>query len=42
MTKETRTKSSNTVILNNADAVEDFLSGSIKMLKDWRNNWYEI
>lgn len=42
MTNETRTKSSNTEILNNADAVENFLSGGIKMLKDWRSNWYGI
>ncbi len=42
MTKETRTKSSNAVILNNADAVENFLSNSSKMLKEWRINWYGI
>lgn len=42
MTKETRTKSSNAVILNNADAVENFLTGGIKMLKEWRTSWYGV
>lgn len=42
MTKEVRTKSSRTEILNNADAVENFLTGSIKMLKEWRKQWYNL
>jgi uncharacterized protein (DUF305 family) len=42
MTKETRLKSSRTEILNNADAVEEFLINSAKMLKEWRQNWYNI
>jgi uncharacterized protein (DUF305 family) len=42
MTKETRLKSSRTEILNNADAVEEFLTNSAKMLKEWRKNWYNI
>lgn len=42
MTKEIRTKSSQTEILNNADAVESFLVNSGTMLKEWRKNWYSI
>lgn len=42
MTKEIRTKSSRSEILNNADAVEQFLSGGITMLKEWRSNWYNV
>jgi hypothetical protein len=25
-----------------ADAVEDFLNNGIKMLKEWRKNWYNV
>jgi uncharacterized protein (DUF305 family) len=42
MTKEARTKSSRTEVLNNADAVEAFLTGGIDMLKGWRTAWYTI
>lgn len=42
MTKEVRTKSSRSEVLNNADAVEEFLTTSAAMLKDWRKNWYKI
>ena len=42
MTKEARTKSSRTEVLNNADAVEAFLNGGIDMLKGWRHDWYNI
>lgn len=42
MTKETRIKSSNTQILNNADAVEAFLTGGIQALKGLRTAWYNI
>jgi uncharacterized protein (DUF305 family) len=42
MTKEARTKSSRTEVLNNADAVEAFLTGGIDMLKGWRSSWYSI
>jgi uncharacterized protein (DUF305 family) len=42
MTKEIRTKSSRAEILNNADAVENFLTTTIKILKDWRTQWYSI
>jgi len=42
MTKEVRTKSSRSDILNNADTVESFLSDSEAMLAKWRNDWYDI
>lgn len=42
MTKEVRLKSSRSEILDNADAVEQFLSGGIVMLKAWRSNWFNI
>jgi len=42
MTKEIRTKSSRSEILNDADAVENFLSGTKEMLKKWRQDWYQV
>ena len=42
MTKETKTKSSRTEVLNNADAVEMFLLGGIDTLKNLRKSWYNI
>jgi uncharacterized protein (DUF305 family) len=42
MTKETRLKSSRALILNNADAVEEFISNGLKTLKDIRSTWYKI
>ncbi len=42
MTQEVRTKSSKKEVLDNADAVEDFLSGGVNMLKLWREEWYGI
>lgn len=42
MTKETRFKSSRAEILNNADAVEAFLTNGIQTLKDLRTTWYNI
>jgi uncharacterized protein (DUF305 family) len=42
MTKETRIKSSRSEILNNADAVEAFLSGGLGVLKGLRSTWYNI
>ncbi len=42
MTKEIKTKSSRTEILNNADAVESFLSSTVKIFKDWRTEWYKL
>src|SRR5574343_486602 len=40
MTKETRQKSSRAEILNNADAVEAFLTNGITTLKGIRSSWY--
>ncbi len=42
MTKETREKSSRAEGLNNADAVEAFLTNGITTLKGIRSNWYNI
>jgi len=42
MTQEIRRKSSRTEILNNADAVEAFLSGSITTLEGWREQWFNV
>lgn len=42
MTKDVRTKSNRSEILNNADAVEKFLTESGEMLKGWRKSWYNI
>lgn len=42
MTKEVRLKSSNAQVLDNANAVEDFLTNGIEMLKGWRKDWYAL
>jgi uncharacterized protein (DUF305 family) len=42
MTRDVRVKTSRSEIANNADAVEEFLSGGVVMLKEWRKNWYGI
>lgn len=42
MTQEIRTKSSRAEILDNADAVETFLTSSVVTLKDWRAQWYGV
>ena len=42
MTKEIRTKSSRAEVLDNADAVEKFLSGSAVTLKGWRKEWFNV
>ncbi len=42
MTREIRTKSSRTEILNNADEVETFLTTTLSVFKDWRKQWYNI
>jgi len=42
MVNEIKTKSSRNDVLNNADAVGTFLSGSIVDLKKWREEWYQI
>lgn len=40
MTKEVRIKSSRAAVLDNADAVEAFLTTTGEMLKGWRSSWY--
>ena len=42
MTREIRTKSSSNKILDNADAVENFLQGSLVTLREWRTQWYNV
>lgn len=42
MTREIRSKSSRREILNNADAVENFLSTTLITLKTWRLEWYQV
>ncbi len=42
MTSEVKAKSSRNEILNNADAVDAFLTTTSKVLKDWRAEWYNI
>ena len=40
MAKEIRLKSTRGQVLSNADAVIEFLSGGLTMLKEWRTEWY--
>ncbi len=40
MTQEVRLKSSRAQVLDNADAVEAFLTQSLTTLKQWREDWY--
>jgi uncharacterized protein (DUF305 family) len=42
MTREIRAKSSKSEILNNADAVEQFLLGSLTNLKKMRKEWFTV
>jgi len=42
MTNEVRRKSSRTEVLNNADAVEAFLTNGVGMLKGLRSTWYNL
>lgn len=42
MTRDIRQKSSRTEVLDNADAVEDFLVKSGGLFKEWRKNWYGV
>ncbi len=42
MTQDVRFKSSRGAVLDNANAVELFLSQSGEMLKQWRKSWYGI
>ena len=40
MAKEIKLKSTRAEVLNNADAVIEFLNGGLQMLKEWRTEWY--
>ena len=42
MTMDVKLKSSRTEVLNNADAVDTFLTTTLKIFKDWRMEWYKI
>lgn len=42
MTEETRQKSNRALILDNADAVEQFLEGGLEALKGFRKDWYNV
>lgn len=42
MTKEVMTKSSRTEVLDNANAVDNFLNTTLVVLTEWRKNWYNI
>ncbi len=42
MTEEVRLKSSRNEILDNADAVEDFLKTTLIQFQSWRTEWYNI
>lgn len=42
MAEEVRRKSSRTEILDNADAVENFLKSTLPVLRGWRSSWYSL
>ncbi len=42
MTKEIRAKSSRAEVLDNADAVENFLNSSLTSLQGWRKEWFNV
>lgn len=42
MTKDVRLKSSRTEVLDNADAVENFLVTTGSVLRGWRTDWYSL
>lgn len=42
MTEDVRQKSSRSAVLDNADAVEAFLTGSAEQLRAWRAEWYSV
>jgi uncharacterized protein (DUF305 family) len=42
MAREIRIKTTRNAVLDNADAVEQFLSTSLIQLKQWRNDWYGV
>ncbi len=42
MTEDIKTKSSRTEVLNNAGAVETFLTTTLQVFRGWRQDWYNI
>lgn len=42
MTRDIRAKSSRKEVLDNADAVETFLTSTLATLKSWRKEWYNV
>lgn len=42
MTQEIRRKSSRAEVLDNADAVEQFLTTTLVTFKEWRSSWYNV
>ncbi len=42
MTRDIRTKSTRSEIINDANAVQNFLETSLTTLKEWRQTWYGI
>ena len=42
MARDVKSKSSTSEILDNADAVEIFLTGSLEQLKQWRFSWFSV
>lgn len=42
MTRDIRAKSSRKEVLDNADAVETFLTTTLTTLKEWRKQWYNV
>lgn len=42
MTKEIKSKSSNPIIIDNADAVENFLTTTLPTLKNYRAQWFNV
>lgn len=42
MTKELRSKSTNSTIIDDANAVENFLTSTLPTLKSWRIEWFGI
>ncbi len=42
MTKEIKLKSNRPEVLDNANAVDTFLTTTLKIFKDWRSDWYKL
>ncbi len=42
MTREIKTKSSRPEVIDNANAVETFLTTTLKILQEWRSEWYNV